>query len=93
MEALAMGLPALCVGFEYAGPVLRDNIGEHLNVNITGFGMGIDPRSVCDDVQTAATIEPSACRSLAEDYCSVQTFIDGMFETLADTKTSGSTAS
>jgi glycosyltransferase involved in cell wall biosynthesis len=84
MEALAMGLPALCGGFEYAGPVLRDNIRDHLKINITGFGMGVDPRRVCDDLKDAATMDSSSCRKLAEDYCSVQGFIDRLLETLSE---------
>jgi len=83
MEALAMGLPALCGGFEYAGPVLRDNIREHLTVNITGFGMGVDIADVCSDVNSAALLDWSACRALAEDFCSVQGFIDGLIQTLS----------
>ncbi|HET9662008.1 MAG TPA: hypothetical protein VFP05_16910 [Thermomicrobiales bacterium] len=82
MEALAMGLPALCGGYEYAGPVVRETIQDHLTVNITGFGMGVDMDCVWEDVRTAISFDPSACRSLAEDFCSVDRFIDRLLEEL-----------
>jgi hypothetical protein len=78
MESLATDLPAICGGYEYAGPVLRDNIQNHLTVNITGYGMGIDPARVKDDVKRASTSSRAECRQLAEDFCSVQAFIDGL---------------
>jgi hypothetical protein len=83
MEGLAMGLPALCGGFEYGGPVLRSNIEAHLRVNITGARMGVDPGRVVQDVRDAGRMDRSECRALAEDYCSVQRFIDRLFEELA----------
>jgi hypothetical protein len=81
MEALAMGIPALCGGFEYAGPVLRENIAEQLTVNITGYGMGIDPAAVRHDVTRSAGTDPGEWRRLAEDYCSVRRFADRLLET------------
>ncbi len=83
MEALAMGLPALCAGDEYAGPVLRDNIGELLTTNLTGVGMGKDPGGVCDDLREAAALDWTYCRDLAEAFCSAQSFADGLVQTLA----------
>jgi hypothetical protein len=83
MEALAMGLPAICGGFEYAGPVLESNIRDHLTVNITGFEMGVDAGQVPDDIASSALLDWSSCRALAEEYCSVQAFIDGLLRTLS----------
>jgi glycosyltransferase involved in cell wall biosynthesis len=80
MEALAMGIPALCGGYEYAGPVVQENIGRHLTVNITGFGMGTGPERVWEDTQKSVEISTEACRSLAETYCSVDLFIDRILQ-------------
>jgi hypothetical protein len=82
MEALAMGIPAICGGNEYAGPVVRATIRDHLTVNITGFGMGVDVDRLWDDVQTSISLDGASCRSLAEDFCSVDRFIDRLFEEL-----------
>jgi hypothetical protein len=82
MEALAMGIPAICGGFEYAGPVHRDNIRDLLKRNITGVGMGVDPKNVQEDVRTAATTDSSECRELAEDFCSVDRFVARLMEEL-----------
>ncbi len=83
MEALAMGIPAICGGFEYAGQIRRDNIRELLKTNITGVGMGVDPKNVQEDVRTAvATKDSSECRKLAEDFCSVDRFIAHLIDEL-----------
>jgi len=76
MEALASGLPALCAGFDYGGPVLPTNIRRHLEVNITGFGMGADVAAIRDDIKTVLSLEQRTCRLMAEEHCSVETFLD-----------------
>jgi hypothetical protein len=42
LEALACGIPALCAGYEYGGPVLPSNIRRHMEVNITGYCMAAE---------------------------------------------------
>jgi glycosyltransferase involved in cell wall biosynthesis len=76
MEALASGLPAICAGFGYGGLVLPNNILYLLKRNLTGFGMGRDVSGIMKDVRAAMTLDWRTCRRMAENYCSVDRFID-----------------
>ena len=76
MEALASGLPALAAGFDYGGPVLPENIDRHLAVNMTGFSMGRPLSQLREDVQRAGQLDQPTCRGMAEQYCSIDTFLD-----------------
>lgn len=76
MEALACGLPALCAGFDYGGVVLPENIRRHLRVGLTGYRMGVPLEQLGGDVQMALSLPPQTCRAMAEEHCSVETFIE-----------------
>lgn len=76
LEALASGLPALCAGYEYGGPVLPDNIRRHMEVNMTGYRMAADLAGMCHDIDMAMSLEPETCRLMASEHGSVETFLD-----------------
>jgi len=71
MEALASGVPALCAGFGYGGPVLEDNFEDQLRVNLTGFGMARPIERIGEDIQSVLPMDPAAWRALAEAHCSM----------------------
>jgi glycosyltransferase involved in cell wall biosynthesis len=76
MEALASGLPALAAGFAYGGPVLPENIKQHLEVNLTGFSMARPLAFLADDLHRVSALPTQTCRSMAEAYCSIDGFLD-----------------
>jgi glycosyltransferase involved in cell wall biosynthesis len=78
MEALASGLPALAAGFAYGGPVLPENIKQHLEVNLTGFSMARPLAFLTDDLHRISALAPQTCRRMAEEYCSVDGFLDNL---------------
>ena len=75
-EALACGLPALCAGYEYGGPVLPNNILRHMEVNITGYRMAADLAGMPDDIDMAMSLNRETCRLMASEHGSVDTFLD-----------------
>lgn len=75
MEALASGVPALCAGFEYGGPVVPENILAHLTVNITGHRMGTDINFLAQDIRLASALSGETCRTMAEEHCSIDRFV------------------
>jgi len=75
-EGLACGLPALCAGYEYGGLVMPNNIRRHMEVNITGYRMASDLAGMRQDIEMAMSLEPETCRQMAEEYGSVDTFLD-----------------
>ena len=76
LEALACGLPALCAGYEYGGPVLPNNIRQHMEVNITGYRMAADLAGMPEDIAVAMALEQKTCRLMASEHGSVETFLD-----------------
>jgi len=76
LEALACGLPALCAGYEYGGPVLPNNIRRHMEVNITGYRMAADLAGMPQDIDRALSLGPEACRLMASEHGSVEIFLD-----------------
>jgi glycosyltransferase involved in cell wall biosynthesis len=76
LEALACGLPALCAGYEYGGPVLPNNIRRHMEVNITGYRMASDVAGMREDIDIAMSLERETCRLMASEHGSVETFLD-----------------
>ena len=76
LEALACGLPALCAGYEYGGPVLPYNIRQHLEVNITGYRMAGDLARLPEDIGVAMSLGRETCRLMASEHGSVDTFLD-----------------
>ena len=76
LEALACGLPALCAGYEYGGPVLPNNIRRHIEVNITGYRMAADLAGMPEDIEMAMSLDRETCRLMASEHGSVDTFLD-----------------
>jgi glycosyltransferase involved in cell wall biosynthesis len=76
MESMASGLPVLCAGYGYAGPITAANLPHLLERNLTAYGHDRDPGLVMNDVRDALTTPPGVLRALAEQYFSVDTAID-----------------
>jgi glycosyltransferase involved in cell wall biosynthesis len=76
LEALACGLPALCAGYEYGGPVLPNNIRQHMEVNITGYRMAADLAGMPKDIDIAMSLDRKTCRLMASEHGSVDRFLD-----------------
>jgi len=76
LEALACGLPALCAGYEYGGPLLPNNIQRHMETNITGYRMAADLAGMRQDIDMAMSLERDTCRLMASEHGSVETFLD-----------------
>jgi len=76
LEALACGLLALCAGYEYGGLVLPNNIGRHMEVNITGYRMAADLAGMRQDIDVAMSLSRETCRLMASEHGSVDTFLD-----------------
>ncbi|HEX2190535.1 MAG TPA: hypothetical protein VHG51_16625, partial [Longimicrobiaceae bacterium] len=87
MEALACGVPALCAGFGYAGPVHADNVGALLEANLTGAGMGADTSRLVHDVQRAMDVDPQVCREVAERHFCVDRFVSALLRLAAGRRT------
>jgi glycosyltransferase involved in cell wall biosynthesis len=81
MEALASGLPTLCAGFDYAGPITPDNIAHLLRTNLTGYGAPSDIANAASDMRIALDVDRGIYRRMAEDYCSVDRFLDQLVAT------------
>jgi len=75
-EALGCGIPALCAGYEYGGPVLPNNIRQHMETNITGYRMAGDLAGMRHDIDVAMSLERETCRLMASEHGSVETFLD-----------------
>ena len=76
LEALACGLPALCAGYEYGGPILPNNIRRHMEVNMTGYRMPADLAGMRQDIEIAMSLERETCRLMASEHGSVETFLN-----------------
>jgi glycosyltransferase involved in cell wall biosynthesis len=68
MEALACGVPVLCAGFGYGGPVRWGNVEELLRYNLTGWRSGLSLAGLVDDLGIARIIPQLDCRILAERH-------------------------
>ena len=76
LEALACGVPALCAGYEYGGPVFPNNIRRHMEVNFTGYRMAADLARMPQDIDMAMSLDQETCRLMASEHGSVDTFLD-----------------
>ncbi|MDT4991924.1 MAG: hypothetical protein QOH97_1816 [Actinoplanes sp.] len=76
MEAMATGLPVLCAGYGYAGPITPANLPALLERNLTAFGYHRDPALVMADVRAALATPPAVMRTLAERYFSVDAAVE-----------------
>jgi glycosyltransferase involved in cell wall biosynthesis len=83
MEGLASGVPVLCAGLGYGGPVLPENIRHLLKRNLTGYGLGCETTAILSDLSVAMSLDWRTCRRMAEDYCSADRFIDQLIEVYA----------
>jgi glycosyltransferase involved in cell wall biosynthesis len=84
MEALASGIPTLCAGYQYAGLITPENLLRLLESNLTGYGFGIDVATIAEDVAGAMRVSASSARALAEQYCSVDRYLDQLLHTVAE---------
>jgi glycosyltransferase involved in cell wall biosynthesis len=76
MEAMASGLPVLCAGYGYAGPITAANLPDLFERNLTAYGHHRDPGLVMADVRAALATPPGRMRALAERYFSVDASVD-----------------
>lgn len=78
MEAMATGIPTLCAGHHYAGPVTADNIGPLMRYNLTGAHSDRDPALVMADIREALDSDRRDVRALAEERLSADAFMEGV---------------
>ncbi|MFE2376523.1 hypothetical protein [Streptomyces sp. NPDC059398] len=83
MEAMATGIPTLCAGHHYAGPVTADNIGSLLRYNLTGADSDRDPALVMTDIREALHSDRRAVRALAEERLSADAFMESVSDLYA----------
>ncbi|WP_328330989.1 MULTISPECIES: hypothetical protein [unclassified Streptomyces] len=83
MEAMATGIPTLCAGHHYAGPVTADNIASLLRYNLTGADSDRDPSLVMTDIREALDSDRRAVRALAEERLSADAFMEGVSDLYA----------
>nr|WP_202447767.1 hypothetical protein [Streptomyces sp. SID5468] len=76
MEAMATGIPTLCAGHRYAGPITADNIGDLMRYNLTGVGSDRDPSLVMTDIREALAGDRHVVRALAEERLSADAFME-----------------
>jgi glycosyltransferase involved in cell wall biosynthesis len=84
MEGLACGIPVILAGQGYGGVVTRESMVDLLPFNLTGLGADRHIGSLISDVHSALAMPSRDCRQLAEEFCSMETFVQGlvgMFET------------
>jgi glycosyltransferase involved in cell wall biosynthesis len=84
MEALASGIPAICAGLGYGGPVLPENVERLLKANLTGYQAGDVPADLSADVAAALSLDPAACRAMAEARFDVETSVSRVTRLMAD---------
>nr|WP_203599000.1 hypothetical protein [Streptomyces sp. SID10853] len=78
MEAMATGIPTLCAGHHYAGPITADNIDSLLRYNLTGADSDRHPSLVMADIREALDSDRQAVRALAEERLSADAFMEGV---------------
>ncbi|WP_406070284.1 hypothetical protein OG372_22915 [Streptomyces sp. NBC_01020] len=83
MEAMATGIPTLCAGHHYAGPVTADNIDSLLRYNLTGADSDRHPSLVMADIREALESDRQAVRTLAEERLSADAFMEGVSDLYA----------
>lgn len=75
MEALASGIPTICAGYGYGGPVDESNFAELLRGNLTGRGLPATVDNASSDVAEMLN-DPRRSRWLgARPYLSVDRFV------------------
>ncbi|MFJ6125320.1 hypothetical protein ACIQKE_09535 [Streptomyces griseoviridis] len=85
MEAMATGVPTLCAGYGYAGPITEETIGPLMRYNLTGAYSDRDPGLVMADVRDALQSDRRSVRALAEAHLSADTFLDRVCDLYART--------
>ena len=84
MESLVSGLPTLCAGYGYGGPVTPENLGELLRANLTGRGLPPSVDSCPSDLANLVK-EGRRKRSDMRDYLSVDRFVSQLLADIGAT--------
>jgi len=84
MEALASGIPAICAGLGYGGPVLPDSVAQLHRANLTGYQAGDVPADMTADLAAAMRLEPTACREMAEARFDAATSVARVMQIIED---------
>ncbi|MFS8201136.1 hypothetical protein ACLVWQ_20895 [Streptomyces sp. CWNU-52B] len=83
MEAMATGIPTLCAGHHYAGPITADNMTSLMRYNLTGAVSDRDPSLVMPDIREALGSDRSHVRALAEERLSADAFLESVSDLYA----------
>lgn len=83
MEAMATGIPTLCAGNHYAGPITADNIAALMRYNLTGADSDRHPSLVMTDIREALDRDRREVRALAEERLSADAFMEGVSDLYA----------
>ncbi|EGG46442.1 MULTISPECIES: hypothetical protein [Streptomyces] len=83
MEAMATGIPTLCAGHHYAGPITADNMASLMRYNLTGAVSDRDPSLVMTDIREALNRDRREVRALAEERLSADAFLEGVSDLYA----------
>ncbi|MFE6165997.1 hypothetical protein ACFQ7F_44675 [Streptomyces sp. NPDC056486] len=83
MEAMAMGIPTLCAGHHYAGPITADNMASLMRYNLTGAVSDRDPSLVMTDIRQALDSDRRDVRALAEEGLSADAFMESVSDLYA----------
>ncbi|KOV64090.1 hypothetical protein ADK64_17930 [Streptomyces sp. MMG1121] len=83
MEAMATGIPTLCAGHCYAGPITADNIASLMRYNLTGVGSDRDVSLVMTDIREALDTNRHGVRALAEARLSADAFMQSVSDLYA----------
>ena len=78
MEALACGLPCVCIGFGFAGLIRPDNIASLLRYNLTGWRSAVPLDRLAEELVAAQSLSPGVCRGMAERYLDIDETVRGL---------------
>jgi glycosyltransferase involved in cell wall biosynthesis len=68
MESLACGIPCICAGFDYGGPVTEETLPRLWETNFTGKNLSASPAGFAADVAKACASGPARLRELAATH-------------------------
>jgi glycosyltransferase involved in cell wall biosynthesis len=71
MEALACGLPCICIGFGFAGLIRPGNIASLLRYNLTGWRSAVPLDRLPQELVAARSLGTDVCREMAETYLDI----------------------
>jgi glycosyltransferase involved in cell wall biosynthesis len=78
MEALACGLPCVCIGFGFAGLIRPGNIASLLRYNLTGWRSAVPLNRLAEELVAAQSLSPGVCREMAERYLDIDETVRGL---------------